>query len=98
MTAIARVAVLVLGAGLAVGGILRAFDAAGLDPDLRVVYGWSVLVVLGLYLVGWGLTWWLFAGETDRVSRPSPSRDATIGTRTSAHARTGRGRGRRRRE
>lgn len=82
---IKSIVAMAFGGGLAIVAGTEALGAGGLDPNLRLVYGWSLLVILGLYLVGWGLMTFVSSSDTDGGSdRPSSSRHAALDTRPSA--------------
>lgn len=56
MRATRCIGVVAVGGVLTFTGVTQAFESAGLLPNLQLVFGWSMMAVLGLYLVAWGLT------------------------------------------
>lgn len=83
--------VMTAGAALALAGMIRAFEDAGLQPDIRLVYGWSIVAVLGLFLVAWGLVL-LTMAEKPSPARADRAQTESLGANTdpSAHSRTSR--------
>lgn len=82
MNTLKSAAVMLLGCALAVLGGVQAFSSGGLDPNLRLVYGWSMMVVLGLFLVSWGIMNYVTADEPE--ARSEPSKEPALDTRPSA--------------
>lgn len=85
MNTLKSIVALSVGGGLAVVAGAEAFAAAGLEPNLRLVFGWSLLLILGLYLVGWGLMTYVTGTETDAGSGGRvTAREPALDTRPSA--------------
>lgn len=85
MKSMKSTAVIALGVAIALLGAIEAFGAAGANPNPRVVYGWSMMVILGLFLISWGLMNYVSTPEgNNRGSRPASTKSGVDTTPTSS--------------
>jgi len=49
---------------------------ASSNQGIQALFGWSIMAVLGLYLLGWGLMKFMMGGD-EQTDRPTPPKRQT---------------------